>query len=240
MKSELDILVVEDDRELGELVSALLKREGMQPHWVADGRAMDEALKRLRPDLILLDLMLPGENGLSICRRLRAQGQVPIIMLTAKGDDIDRILGLELGADDYLPKPFNPRELVARIRAVARRSVVDATEAAARPSSERLRFDRFLFDLDARRLLDGSEAIELSAGDFELLRAFVRHPLRVLSRDQLMESARSRSWDAYDRSIDVAVVRLRRKLERDPLKPELIKTVRNGGYLFAVPVERLP
>ncbi|MDP3294351.1 MAG: response regulator [Nevskia sp.] len=237
MKSELDILIVEDDRDIGELVSAALGREGMRPHWVADGRAMDEALRRLAPDLILLDLMLPGEDGLSICRRLRAHSRVPIIMLTAKGEDIDRILGLELGADDYLPKPFNPRELVARIRAVARRSIAAAADAAP---GERLRFDRFTLEVDARRLLDGGQLIELSAGDFELLRAFLRHPLRVLSRDQLMESARSRSWDAFDRSIDVAVVRLRRKLERDPLHPELIKTVRNGGYLFAVPVERLP
>jgi two-component system OmpR family response regulator len=236
MRTALDILIVEDDRDIGELVSQALAREGMRPHWVTDAQGMDDALKRLAPDLILLDLMLPGEDGLSVCRRLRAHSRIPIIMVTARGDDMDRILGLELGADDYLAKPFNSRELVARIRAVARRAVVSADMPTP---GERLRFDRFLFDLDARSLLDDAGAsIELSAGDFDLLRAFVRHPLRVLSRDQLMELARSRSWDAFDRAIDVAVVRLRRKLERDPAHPELIKTVRNGGYLFAVNVER--
>lgn len=237
MGTELTILIVEDDQEIGELVCAALSRAGMRPHWVTDGRALDDALRRVAPDLILLDLMLPGEDGWSICRRLRARSRVPIIMLTARGDDFDRILGLELGADDYLPKPFNSRELVARIRAVARRTVV-ASEFVM--PGERLRFDRFVFDLDSRQLTMGGQTIELSSGDYELLRAFVRHPLRVLSRDQLMELARSRSWDAYDRSIDVAVVRLRRKLERDPLHPELIKTVRNGGYLFTADVERLP
>ena len=239
MRGEPDILLVEDDGEIGELLCAMLEREGMRAHWARDGQAMDRLLDRMTPDLLLLDLMLPGEDGLSICRRLGTRSRrLPIIMLTAKGEDIDRIVGLEMGADDYLPKPFNPRELVARVRAVLRRGGATAAGGASK-GHERLRFDRFVFDLDGRSLHDDEQAIELSAGDFELLKAFVRHPMRVLSRDQLMEWTRARNRDAFDRSIDVAVVRLRRKLERDPMQPRLIKTVRNGGYLFAAEVEPL-
>jgi DNA-binding response OmpR family regulator len=250
------ILVVEDDRDIGGLVCGLLSREGFVPRHVVSGIELDLALaegsRNGNPiDLVILDLMLPGEDGLSICRRLRAAGNLPILMLTAKKDDIDRIIGLEMGADDYLPKPFNPRELLARIRAILRRASPAAPAAApsaptptgvtsALPPLERLRFAEFVFDLGAHRLFRGETEIDLSTGDYEILVALVRHPQRVLSRDQLLDLAKGRSWEAYDRSVDVALSRLRRKIEDDPTQPVLIKTIRNAGYMLAVPVERLP
>jgi two-component system OmpR family response regulator len=229
------ILIVEDDREISALVHALLTREGFQPRIAESGAELDGALAAAPADLVLLDLMLPGEDGLSICRRLRAASNIPIVMVTAKGDDIDRIIGLELGADDYIAKPFNPRELVARIRAVLRRT---SPAAAAPRSSKRVRFEDFVFDLDARRLYRGEGEIELSTGDFDLLSVFIAHPMRVLTRDQLMDLTKGRSWEAFDRSIDVALSRLRRKIEADPVKPALIKTVRNAGYVFSAPVRK--
>lgn len=236
------LLLVEDDPEIGPLLVERLEREGFSARWARNGAELDVALAAAPPDLILHDLMLPGEDGLSICRRLRARSTTPILMLTARGDDVDRIVGLELGADDYLAKPFNPRELVARIRAVLRRvrpAAAAENPAPAAPTSERLRFAGFTFDLGSRELRDPQgEAIELTAGDYELLVALVRHPQRVLSREQLMDLTKGRSWEAFDRSVDVAALRLRRKIEDDPAHPRIIKTVRNGGYLFAVPVER--
>jgi len=192
---------------------------------------------------VILDLMLPGEDGLSICRRLRAAGNLPILMLTAKKDDIDRIIGLEMGADDYLPKPFNPRELLARIRAILRRAApaiaAPVPSPAALPAAERIGFADFVFDLAAHRLFRGEAEIDLSTGDYEILAVLVRHPQRVLSRDQLLDLAKGRSWEAYDRSVDVALSRLRRKIEDDPSEPVLIKTIRNAGYMLAVPVAKL-
>ncbi len=238
MSERFELLIVEDDAEIGSLLSERLQREGYGIRWVRSGKELDAVLATGWPDLITLDLMLPGEDGLSICRRLRAISPVPILMLTAKGDDLDRIIGLELGADDYLPKPFNPRELLARIKAILRRS--QPVETLGAGQREWLRFAGFRFDQAARRLVDPAGAdVELTAGDYDMLCAFVRHPLRVLSREQLMDLTRGRSWDAFDRSIDVAALRLRRKIESDPANPQIIKTVRNGGYLFAVPVERL-
>ncbi|NGY03886.1 response regulator [Solimonas terrae] len=233
------IVIVEDDREIGPLVRELLVRDGYAAEWARSGSELDAALVRERVDLVVLDLMLPGEDGLSICRRLRAAAaNLPIVMLTAKGEDLDRIIGLELGADDYLAKPFNPRELLARIRAVLRRAAPASSLGPA--GHERLRFAQYVFDLAARRLThDDGHEIDLSAGDYDLLAMFVRHPQRVLSREQIMEFTRRRSWEVYDRSIDIAASRLRRKIEADPARPALIKTVRNGGYLFAVGVERL-
>ncbi|MEW6167195.1 MAG: response regulator [Pseudomonadota bacterium] len=238
MNGILRIVVVEDDTQIASLVRDLLQRENYAVSLVASGRALDTRLAQEPADLILLDLMLPGEDGLSICRRLRAASQIPIVMVTAKGDDIDRIVGLELGADDYIPKPFNPRELVARIRAVLRRTAPAAAGAVPGAPGERLRFAGFVFDLAARRLarVDGAD-VEISAGDYDLLSVFVRHPQRVLSRDQLMDLTKGRSWEAFDRSIDVALSRLRRKIEADPARPQVLKTVRNGGYMLAVPVE---
>jgi two-component system, OmpR family, response regulator len=225
------ILVVEDDRDIRGLLADFLKREGFSVEVAEDGAAADRALVRVTPDLVILDLMLPGEDGLSICRRLRARGAIPILMLTAKNDDIDRIVGLELGADDYLGKPFNPRELLARIRAILRRA-----EGAARPDERRRRaFASFVIDLDARSVerTDGT-IVPLTSSEFDLLACFVERPRRVLTRDQLLDWTRGRSADPFDRTIDVTVSRLRKKLETaDPSAPALVTTVRNGGYLFA-------
>ncbi|MGR7995287.1 response regulator [Xanthobacter sp. ZOL 2024] len=231
------LLLVEDDREIRSLLADFLTREGFAVLVAEDGGAMDRLLAGTRPDLVVLDLMLPGEDGLSICRRLRARGGLPILMLTAKGDEVDRIVGLEMGADDYLPKPFNPRELLARIRAVLRRA--DGTVAA--PATRRVAFAGFLADLDARSLshADGG-GVELTSAEFELLTCFVERPKRILSRDQLLDWTRGRNADPFDRTIDVSVSRLRRKLSQvDAEAGQLIKTVRNGGYLFAADVRVL-
>jgi two-component system OmpR family response regulator len=226
------ILIVEDDRDIRGLLADFLKREGFAVELAEDGAAADRILARVAPDLVVLDLMLPGEDGLSICRRLRARGATPILMLTAKNDDIDRIVGLELGADDYLGKPFNPRELLARIRAVLRRSEASVARAGER---RRRSFAGFVVDLDARSVerSDGT-SVPLTSAEFDLLACFVERPRRVLTRDQLLDWTRGRSADPFDRTIDVTVSRLRRKLEiADPSAPALVTTVRNGGYLFA-------
>lgn len=230
-----DILIVEDDREVGDLVKAFLVKEGFDVRLARTGGEMDHALLERHADLIILDLMLPGEDGLSICRRLRARSNVPILILTAKGDDIDKIIGLELGADDYMAKPFNPRELLARIRSILRRAAPAMVNGG---DGERLRFGQFVLDLGARRIFREGAELQLSTGDFDLLSVLIRHPQRLLSRDQLMDMTRGRSWEAFDRSIDVAMSRLRRKLEDDASQPAYIKTVRNVGYMLAVPVER--
>ncbi|HWK96183.1 MAG TPA: response regulator [Pseudolabrys sp.] len=230
------IMIVEDDNEIRSLLADFLTREGYLPICAEDGVAMDRALAAERPDLVILDLMLPGEDGLSICRRLRARGDLPILMLTAKSDDIDRIVGLELGADDYLPKPFNPRELLARIRAVLRRTIDRPVATAATPS-RRVTFERFIADLDARSLAFDGTALDLTAAEFELLACFLERPKRVLSRDQLLDWTRGRSADPFDRTIDVSISRLRRKLSgADEQAAQIIKTVRNGGYLFTADV----
>jgi two-component system OmpR family response regulator len=231
------IMIVEDDREIRSLLADLLTREGYAAVCVENGAAMDRALLQARPDLIVLDIMLPGEDGLSICRRLRAKRCTPILMLTAKGEDVDRIIGLEVGADDYLPKPFNPRELLARIKAVLRR--VDGPLQISVP--RRLGFGRLVADLDARSLVDDRESVvELTAAEFDLLACFLERPKRVLSRDQLLDWTRGRTTDRFDRVIDVSVSRLRRKLvAADPNAALSIRTVRNGGYLFSADVRSL-
>ena len=231
------IMIVEDDREIRALLADLLAREGYAPVCVESGAAMDRALTQACPDLIVLDIMLPGEDGLSICRRLRSKGRTPILMLTAKADDVDRIIGLELGADDYLPKPFNPRELLARIKAVLRR--VDGP--LQMPPPRRIAFGRLVADLDGRSLTnDQNRVVELTAAEFDLLACFLERPKRVLSRDQLLDWTRGRTADPFDRVIDVSVSRLRRKLVAADPKAELsIRTVRNGGYLFSADVRPL-
>jgi len=232
------ILVVDDDPEIRRLVTEFLAREGLEVAEAADAVAMDAALERRRPDLVVLDLMLPGEDGLSICRRLRASGGPAILMLTAKSDEIDRVVGLEMGADDYLVKPFGTRELLARIRAVLRRA---GEGRGGRAPTRRYEFDRFVIDLDARQLSHESGGeVGLTSGEFNLLACFVQRPRRVLSRDQILDSLRGRGAEPYDRTVDMLVSRLRRKLGAATPGAELIGTVRNGGYLFTPVVRPLP
>jgi two-component system OmpR family response regulator len=237
MQGAPHILVVDDHREMRDLVARALTKEGFRVSTAAEGRAMRKVLTDSRIDLILLDLMLPGEDGLTLCRTLRAESSIPIIMLTAKGDEVDRVIGLEMGADDYLPKPFGSRELIARIKAVLRRSGERAETGQQGARAKLYRFDRWDLDTGARQLIrhDGV-TVPLSTGEFDLLLAFVERPQRVLSRDQLLDLARGRVSAGFDRSIDTQVSRLRRKLERDPGDPQIIKTVWGGGYVFAAAV----
>ena len=227
------ILVVDDDQRLRDLLVRYLGGEGYEVKAVADAAGMDKQLSRERYDLVVLDLMLPGEDGLAICRRLRAQNVAPaIVMLTAKGDEVDRIVGLEMGADDYLPKPFNPRELLARIHAVLRRR--PALEAPGAPAldAQTVTFGPFVFDLALRRLTKDGEQIALTTGEFSMLKALVRHPRQPLSRDKLAQLARGREFEPFDRSLDVQISRLRKMIEPDPTQPRYIQTVWGVGYVF--------
>ncbi|MBY6265629.1 response regulator [Azospirillum sp. 412522] len=234
------LLVVDDDREIRSLVAQFLTKHGFRVTGVKDGAEMMRTLDGARVDLIVLDLMLPGEDGLSLCRRLRAApqtAQTPVIMLTAMGEETDRIVGLEMGADDYLAKPFSPRELLARIKAVLRRVAAPPVAGAPAAAGTVLRFEGWSLDLTRRELRSADGVlVQLSAGEYDLLVAFAEHPQRVLTRDQLLDLARGRSAVPFDRSIDVQVSRLRRKIEPDPADPTLIKTVRGGGYLFTASV----
>ncbi len=234
------ILIVDDHREIRDALVKYLERNGMRATSVPDAVAMDAAMKVGQFDLIVLDVMMPGEDGLSVCRRLRAQGDIPILMLTALGDETDRIVGLEVGADDYLPKPFNPRELLARIKAVLRRSgrseVVGGSLAG-----HRLAFDRWVIDTDRRTLTanDGTE-VGLTTAEFRLLTVFLERPRFVLSRDQLLDLTSGRASQVFDRTIDNQISRLRRKIEADPARPTLIATVWGGGYSLATDVKDVP
>jgi two-component system OmpR family response regulator len=234
------ILIVDDHREIRDALAKYLERNGMRATTAANALAMDAAMKVGQFDLIVLDVMMPGEDGLSVCRRLRAQGGIPILMLTALGDDTDRIVGLEVGADDYLPKPFNPRELLARIKAILRRS-----EPARMPgdniAGNRLAFDRWVLDTDRRRLIDTEGAeVALTTSEFRLLTVFLARPRFVLSRDQLLDLTSGRAAQVFDRTIDNQISRLRRKIEADPTKPVLIATVWGGGYSLAADVREMP
>ena len=227
------ILVVDDDARLRDLLNRYLAEQGYAVRAVHDAQDMNRQLTRERYDLMILDLMLPGEDGLSICRRLRSGGEnMPIIMLTAKGDDVDRIVGLEVGADDYLPKPFNPRELLARIQAVLRRRPPAAPPGAPASEPQTVEFGSFRFNLAARSLTRNGQDVDLTTGEFALLKVLVQHPRTPLSRDKLMELARGREFGAFDRSIDVQVSRLRKLIEPDPAKPAFIQTVWGFGYVF--------
>jgi len=229
------ILIIEDDPEIRTLLRDYLAKQEFRVDTGDGGAALDRYRSTTgEPDLIVLDLMLPGEDGLSICRRVRAASRVPILMLTAKGDDIDRIVGLEMGADDYLPKPFNPRELVARIRAILRRN------EPQRVATSKLAVADLMIDLDARSVTRDGVPLDLTSAEFDLLECFVTRPSRVLSRDQLMDWTRGRRSEALDRTIDVQLSRLRKKLE--PLEQTsecepLIKTIRNAGYMLSFPVK---
>lgn len=226
------VLVVDDDDGLRSLLEQYLAANGFEVSLAENATVMTEKLEQNHPDLIILDLMLPGEDGLSIARRLRGSVNIPIIMLSARGEDIDRIVGLEVGADDYLAKPFNPRELLARIRAVLRRK----QERVAAPESSAEHIVRFGTDfelnLNAQTLAKNGLPIGLTTAEFGILQIFIQHPNRVLSRDQLMDMLKGYDRDPFDRSIDVRVTRLRRKIEPDPSEPIYIKTVWGQGYLF--------
>jgi two-component system phosphate regulon response regulator OmpR len=227
------ILVVDDDLRLRQLLERYLADQGFAARAVDGGTAMDKALARELYDLIVLDLMMPGEDGLAICRRLRGdRNEVAIIMLTAKGDDVDRIVGLELGADDYLPKPFNPRELVARIHAVLRRRTAPPPPGAPAIVDAKAAFGNVSIDLGTRELIRDGTTTTLTTGEFALIKVLVEHPRKPLSRDKLMELARGREYDVFDRSIDVQVSRLRKLVEDDPAKPRYIQTVWGFGYVF--------
>lgn len=226
------ILVVDDDPGLRELLQEYLTTQGFEVETVADGVAMEQYLQQHGVRLVILDLMLPGEDGLALARKLRARGNLPIIMLSARGEDVDRIIGLEVGADDYLAKPFNPRELLARIRAVLRRNEEPQAKADVTDPPLIHRFGSYLLDMNTRSLAKNGAEITLTAGEFNLLRIFVEHPNRVLNRDQLMDLIKGYERSPFDRSIDVRVTRLRRKIEADPAVPEYVRTVWGEGYLF--------
>ncbi len=221
------LLLVDDDAELRELIQTYLRRQGLEVIAVVDGIEMDAVLAREDVDLIVLDLMLPGEDGLSIAKRLKSTRATPIIMLSAQGDDVDRIVGLEIGADDYLGKPFNPRELLARIRAVLRRSGALASQV-----TDSVRFGPFTLDLQQHRLMRDHELVLLTTGELELLRVFARHPNRVLDRDRILDLLTGAERSPFDRSIDVRVTRLRTKLHDNTDEPRYIRTIWGKGYMF--------
>jgi two-component system phosphate regulon response regulator OmpR len=227
------IIVVDDDVRIRDLLRRYLSQEGFEVLLAEDGEALNRILLRETADLIVLDLMIPGEDGLSICRRLRAANdRTPIIMLTAKGEDVDRIVGLEVGADDYLGKPFNPRELLARIHAVLRRRPQLEAPGSPAADAEVVQFGPFSFDLGTRILRRGEEDLSLTTGEFAMLKALVRHPRQPLSREKLAQLARGREFEPFDRSLDVQVSRLRKLLEADLSAPRYIQTVWGVGYVF--------
>ena len=228
------ILIVDDDNDIRELLIRFLADEGFRMSGAPDAASMDAAIARDRPDLVILDLMLPGEDGLSICRRLQSASSIPVIMLTARSAEVDRIVGLEIGADDYVTKPFSKRELLARIRSVLRRG--GRTEL--NPPKTVFRFNQYVIDINARRISDQSgRDIALTGAEFDLLACFVKSPQRVLSRDQLLDAVHGRNADPFDRSIDTLVSRLRKKIEVASDQDRLIATIRNHGYLFTPTVQ---
>jgi DNA-binding response OmpR family regulator len=243
MTGQPHILVVDDEARIRTMLRRYMAAEGFAVSEAADGTSARSILAREPIELVLLDLMLPGEDGLSLARHIREHSKIPVIMLTGKGDVIDRVAGLEAGADDYIAKPFHLREVLARVRTVLRRvrppmAPIPVASDDPRPG-EVLAFQGWRLDLSRRELSGPSgDAVQLTASEFDLLSAFARNPNRVLSRDQLMEMVKGREWAAFDRAIDTQIVRLRRKIETDPGAPTLIKTVRGAGYIFATPVTR--
>jgi two-component system phosphate regulon response regulator OmpR len=223
------ILVVDDDPELRKLLSEYLSDAGFAVDLAADGEQMRRVLARATPGVIVMDLMLPGTDGLALTREVRSTSSVPILMLSARGEEIDRVVGLEVGADDYLGKPFSPRELLARLRALLRRSQV----AAVAPKADGIEFGPYRLDLAARRLLRDGVEVELSSAEFDLLKVFAERPGRVLSRDVLLDQLKGYERDPFDRTVDIRVARLRRRIEPDPSSPVFIRTVRGEGYLFS-------
>lgn len=233
--ANIHVLIVDDDHRIRAMLARFLADHGLRVSQASDGRQMFAICEDSRIDVIVLDIMMPGEDGLSLCRRMRAQSAVPIILLTAMTGDTDRIIGLEIGADDYVVKPFNPRELLARIRAVTRR--LGASSINAKRAVTCYEFGGWQLNASRRTLTSPDKTLtELTSGEFDLLLAFLEHPQRVLSRDQLLDLAHGRANQAYDRSIDVQISRLRRKIEADPQDPIFIKTIRNEGYFFTAAV----
>jgi two-component system, OmpR family, phosphate regulon response regulator OmpR len=233
MERKQRILVVDDDSRLRDLLRRYLTEQGFEVLVAEDSVRMGRLTQRERFDLLVLDLMMPGEDGLSILKRLRAANDMtPVVMLTAKGEDIDRIIGLELGADDYLAKPFNPRELLARVNAVLRRAPEPEAPGAPSSAEETVEFGPFLLDLSRRTLAKNGESLEITSGEFAVLKVFARNPRVALSREKLMELARGRELQAFDRSLDVQISRLRKLVEEDPAKPAYIQTVWGVGYVF--------
>ncbi|PYE86589.1 response regulator transcription factor [Phyllobacterium leguminum] len=229
------ILIVEDDPEIGNLLALTVQENGMLPTVAEDGRVMQALLRSNSFDLIILDVMLPGEDGLSICKRIRSEKTTPIILLTALGEEIDRIVGLEVGADDYITKPFSPREVVARIRSLLRRASYGLTSSSGQ---RKLRFDGWLIDPMRRQLHDPNNArIALTTTEFDLLLAFCKNPGRIITREELLLFTHAGLAGPIERSIDVHISRLRQKIEADPKEPTLLQTVRLGGYLFTAVVE---
>jgi two-component system phosphate regulon response regulator OmpR len=230
------IVVVDDEPEICEMLSDYLQHAGFAVSTAEDGVAMRKILEERAADLVILDINMPGEDGLSLARYLRANVKVGIVMLTAAGEVVDRIVGLEMGADDYLAKPVDMRELLARIRAVLRRMAAppgEAPPAERAPATHKVRLGACQLDLDAHKLYDrGGDEVAITSMEFDLLKAFAEHPNRVLSRDQLLDLAHNKDWEPFDRSIDIRIARLRRKIESDPAKPQVIKTVRGAGYIF--------
>jgi len=236
MEDATRVLIVEDDPDIRETTAEYLSGHGFDVEVADDGKAMRAALARRVPDVVLLDLRLPGEDGLSLARHLRQNHDVAIVMVTGAGDVVDRVVGLEVGADDYIAKPFDPRELLARVKSVLRRVRPQAGSANAgegASAGKTVRVGACVLDLSAHRLLDGSgEEIPITSMEFDLLRVFTEHPNQVLSRDQLLTLTRNREWEPFDRSIDIRIARLRRKVEADPERPRIIKTVRGAGYVY--------
>lgn len=238
METSPHILIVDDDREISSLLAEYLQRNGCHTRVAADGKAMLRLLEQGRTDLIVLDLNLPGDDGLTLCRNLRAHSSTPVVMLTARGEPVDRILGLEMGADDYMPKPFEPRELLARIRSVLRRTQALPPDMQDNPP-QHAHFSGWTMDFTARHLVNADGlVVALSGAEFRLLKIFVDHANRVLSRDQLLNLTQGRDADPFDRSIDLQISRLRQKLGDDARSPQIIKTVRNEGYVLATPVTK--
>lgn len=236
MENPTQILIVDDDRDIRTLLADYLDGNGFRTFTASNGAEMRKMLDTARIDLVVLDLTLPGEDGLTLCRNLRAQSSLPVIMLTARGEPLDRILGLEMGADDYIAKPFEPRELFARIRSVLRRTNALPPNMALSEAHSML-FDTWRLDLMARHLvMEDGTVVALSGAEFRLLKVFLEHPNRVLNRDQLLELTRGRDADPFDRSVDIQISRLRQKLGDDARTPRIIKTVRNEGYVLSATV----
>lgn len=238
METPAHILIVDDDREISSLLAEYLEKNGYRTSTAEDGKAMRRTLDTARIDLIVLDLNLPGEDGLTLCRDLRSRSSIPIVMLTARGEPVDRILGLEMGADDYLAKPFEPRELFARIRSVLRRSQALPPDMQSNETKQ-MHFAGWTMDFTARHLINpDGVVVALSGAEYRLLKIFLDHANRVLSRDQLLNLTHGRDADPFDRSIDLQISRLRQKLGEDARSPQIIKTVRNEGYVLATPVAK--